>query len=871
MTTRSFDIDTGFGSSTAPTAEEAASATDTPIFSQVALKDSWYDHVDNITAVKAISASVRVDGMIVAIDGQILYQFDSDSSATPDDDEILQPTSGSGRWHKVTSGAGASASGESVESIEQHCDLRHDGIHVQEYDVSLCEGFSEAGPTVEGFLLQALSSGSSAITLAWNPAFLDAANKNSQFEAGYAAVTGTDVANINTEGTLVKIGTSTTSFDKAGGSSVNAFIQHDVGAANAVSLAGNRQVLVYVNMPSTTNLSTISIRLSAEGDDPTNYEQYNASVQFDGTAFAAGWNLVGFDLDGSSTTVGTGWAPETNLLRTFAIGVVASSAAQTYTNIVFDSLVFVADAGEVVTPTYKQIAQPGMAYTITDTSNREQIIISSAATRVIGNTTLSANATNSYAGGTSSVVMRSQLGIAGDNRSRYQSTSPFLGATLSSGASNLTQDVRVSKHLKESLTNGTVKTSIALDTELAFDVIDTPTSTTITVVDTVNYSAQLLDTHTMHIVYVYDNNGKRYYVYGSDITLTANSSHSGSTLTLTASSGHVTAVDNAIAAASAVKLIKAGQHEAYLSCVGATSNESFGSAMTKDELIISDLGLPYPKASAIFGHYLKLTPSQNTSTFGADNRKGPGPDLTVQGTGAASFARAFKNGQLAAGVFSDTNYLTVGTALADTANLNPDTGGVGRIAASFWIYPVATPGAAEGVFTREDTVNGYRVYVDTSRRVTLQFLGGSGAVAVSAVMSLNTWYHCAVLMEDGGSSALWLNGVKTSASGNTITASSAGALFIGRANTGTLSLASNYIADLVFWSAALGDAAITDSDVNAIYAGGQHRYLGSRAGLTYRYESTALSGQKLSVRAQALRTTSAVEPFFTRVAAIKTN
>ncbi len=868
MTTRAFDQDTGFGSSTAPTAENAVASTDTPTFGQVALKASWYDHVDNIAAVKAIGASARVDGQVVAIDGQILYQFDSDSAAVADDDLILQPSVGTGRWHKVTSGGSAGVSGMSVEMIEQACELKHAGINVPPFDISVCEAFEGNAPTVEGFLLDAATASSSALVVVPNPLFLRTANKNTDFNAGeFAAVTGTDAANIDTETTTKKIGASAVSWDKAAGTSVNSFIQDDIGTTLNFSLSANRLVMCYINMPSVTNLSTISIRMSAEADDPTNYEQYNASTQWDGTAFATGWNLVAWDLDGASTTVGTGWAPESNLLRTFAVGVVASSAAQTYTNIVLDSLVFVPDAGEIV-PTWKSFFQVGMAYTLADTSNREQIIISSASARTIGNITLASALANSYGGGSASVLMRSQLGWTGENnRTNFQSTSPFLGATLSSGTSNLTQDVRVSRILNETLTNATIATTACLDTELFFTVIDTPTSTTVTVQDLVNQSAQLLDTHTMHVIAVFENNGKKHYQHTTDITLTANSSWLSNVLTITASSGHITAIDNAIAAGGSAMLVKAGQLSVFLSSVGASSNESF-SALTLEELNVVDVGLPYPKPSSVYGHYFKLTGTENTATFAALKRKGTGQNLTVVAAGASGFARTFKNGQFGAGQFSDTNYFSVGTLVSDSYPLDPDTGQAGLVSASLWFYALATPAGVEQFITRHDGANGWYFFYDTSRRLNLGFVGGSGTVATGAALALGTWNHFAAVMQDGGSSAIWVNGVKTSASGNTIVSPASGPLVIGRTTSaGGTALASGYLADIIFWS----NAALSDADVAALYAGGRHRKLGANGGFTYRFESTALSGQKLSVRAELTRTTNAVEPFLTRLAAIKTN
>lgn len=72
--------------------------------SQYAELDSWYDSVADVTAAKAIAAADRADRQVLFIKAQAaLYYFDSGSSATGDDNLVLTPNAGTGRWLKIVS------------------------------------------------------------------------------------------------------------------------------------------------------------------------------------------------------------------------------------------------------------------------------------------------------------------------------------------------------------------------------------------------------------------------------------------------------------------------------------------------------------------------------------------------------------------------------------------------------------------------------------------------------------------------------------------------------------------------------------------------------------------------------------------------
>ena len=78
---------------------------------------SWYDKQSAVSGIKAIDSATRSNGQIVyCISNSSFYQFDSASSATGDDNLVLTPSSGTGRWLKITGGAGGS--GDSL--VEQY-------------------------------------------------------------------------------------------------------------------------------------------------------------------------------------------------------------------------------------------------------------------------------------------------------------------------------------------------------------------------------------------------------------------------------------------------------------------------------------------------------------------------------------------------------------------------------------------------------------------------------------------------------------------------------------------------------------------------------------------------------------------------------
>lgn len=127
MATRQFDFVTSIETSTVPTASTPTNDNDTVskgfADSEYARRGSWYDSQSSVTNVKAIAVADRVDRQIVFVDNAdtgVFYKFDADSTATGDDDLVLQPDTGSGRWLKQElGGVGGAGAGSSITSLKR--------------------------------------------------------------------------------------------------------------------------------------------------------------------------------------------------------------------------------------------------------------------------------------------------------------------------------------------------------------------------------------------------------------------------------------------------------------------------------------------------------------------------------------------------------------------------------------------------------------------------------------------------------------------------------------------------------------------------------------------------------------------------------
>lgn len=756
-------------------------------------------------------------------------------------------------WDPLGSGGG----GFKVESAEHDCQARHYGVQTGTADNAICAAFDQPAIAVEGFLLEDIGAASTDMTVAWNPVFLDDSDRDSLFQAGYLAVSGTSAGSIVSTATT-KLGASATQFSKTSGTAL-AFIQHDVGAANAISLAANGFAFAYVNLSTASNVDDVSIRLTDLGDNPAAYSEYAATTQHDGSAIAAGWGLYSWNLWDTTikTDTSTGWSPDSNLLRTFAWGVNTATTTQTL-DLIIDSLCFEAHAGQSVRPTYELLGQLGNEYDIIDNTNKQAVILDSASARVHGNVTLDTGPASAVTGGTASVVVRNSLGITGNNKAEYTSATPFLGVDLSSGASELTGTVRFKKNLKDTLSAATITQSVIYDTPLRFDVTDgAATATTVECEDLADQSAELLSGDVMVIVNVLENDGSvDYRVSANTFTLTANSSWSADVLTLTASSGDVSNVSTGDI------LVKDEELEVFLSTVtGATTDESFGSALTRSEMVLNDIGLPYPQQSAIvadirLGSVSEADAFKNqvSSLVTAPSKVGtPDSDLAFD-PGRSALQLAFGN------IGSASDHLVFDAASTD--ELDPDNTEQNIMSYSFW--------AKFGSVAANEVIMGHHNGAATgfaiSKNATLiQITANASNDTHSQALSADTWYHIAVAFEDGISTRVWINGVGEDLS--VLSTSTSTPWYIGRFGDGSAPATSMTLARFTAWQGV----KVTDAEVKSIYNGGLFREFGSTAGFIQRFVSQSQSGDKISGKVNLIRETNAVSPFLTTFVTVETS
>lgn len=103
MSIRQYDFVTGIESASAPGAGTPTLSGD---FTTLGYQQSHFvqgaQPVADITALKAIGSSSRADNDLRLVDTKgLVYQFDSASSATGDDNFVVTPTAGTGRWIAV--------------------------------------------------------------------------------------------------------------------------------------------------------------------------------------------------------------------------------------------------------------------------------------------------------------------------------------------------------------------------------------------------------------------------------------------------------------------------------------------------------------------------------------------------------------------------------------------------------------------------------------------------------------------------------------------------------------------------------------------------------------------------------------------------
>lgn len=100
MGTRYYDFDSTFDQTTAPSGSAPSGSSD---FVTVGYGVSNYArYIDSVANLKAVGASLRADGLMMYVKALLsVFYFDSASSATGDDVNVITPTSGTGRWLRM--------------------------------------------------------------------------------------------------------------------------------------------------------------------------------------------------------------------------------------------------------------------------------------------------------------------------------------------------------------------------------------------------------------------------------------------------------------------------------------------------------------------------------------------------------------------------------------------------------------------------------------------------------------------------------------------------------------------------------------------------------------------------------------------------
>jgi hypothetical protein len=855
--TRIYDFSGGFTTATTPTAT-APSASDDLVTKGYG-DTTWARRVDvgwkvaDTAALQALGTTgdeARSNGQLrLKLDTHDLWEFRSASSSTADGTTIIQPTSGTGRWHVVSGGAGGSSSGSAnnLEILAQKLENERNGIITESLDNSVgVSGFYN--PNQKSYLARMIeneSSGVSTLYLVWNPVVVNNSDKNYDSTSSWSAVG--DAASLSTSATSPKVGTNKFTFNKSN-AATGAGIRYDQGS-QIFGVGSNYRVWFWVNMPSVTNLSNIYLRMYA--DTTSNYRTWTCTTDYAGNALAIGWNLCFVDISSTtnSTATGTGWT-YTTLSRYQEIGVTTSSSAQTYTAIAFDGLWFSHGDQDAIGLLGKEI-------TIYNTSTKETLIISSANTRHDGPVTVTTSTANAYNGGISN------SDAAGIQRSVLTSSNGVLqfDSALSSGTIATSQGFRIATILRESLSLN-LKGFVDISTPQVYKVTSVSGSTGILVDDAANTSSNCVSADVFDVFETVNNGGDRFFVHRGSYTLTANSSASAGTTTFTVTANTSVAVGDYIAKR---------HHTFTISCVGKTTNESFSAptlSTAPNGVQMFDSGQYYPNQANIYGHWWL---GGFTSSEASRNRFGTG-DLTV--SGSMNTADSFYKGRNSASGYTTTAYLYRNTGLALDALSE-------LVQGSVWVYYDATNGSSRDIVTcwerySDNTRAGWRISV-TASAATVELATGSGSTSdsvytTSATLSVG-WNHVAWSVQSGTIKQIWVNGVLETTSSATIAALTSGTnLWVGihydaNNSPAVAGPATNLkIADLVIWR---NGSTLTTGQIQQIYNNRIFLPVGFSPRVRYVYELQSQTGQKISAQAQLARTTTGVNPAVLKMGAIK--
>ena len=853
MALRQYDFITGIETSILPLSGSPTLPNDT-VTLDYAQKNftpyqSWGANVNSVAALKAIPTLDRYDNqhrILNLID--VIYKFNSASIAVGDDDAVVQPSVGTGRWIKVVLSGGGGGGAAGVETLNQKLfqeQVSKNQSEPLDFSVGLSGAFQPADESLEAFLMADYLAAQTIIDLAWNPKFLNESDKNLDSATNWSAIDQASALSSDTGDK--KIGTASIKFDKLG-SGVRAIARYTL-AAQTLGIANNARMWFYFKLTSITGLTNIEVAIYA--DSISNGNSFLKTTQYDGSALVVGWNKILVDLEkDSSSPIGTGW-DISKLASIVEIGVNTSPGSQTYTDMRLDSVVF------SLSPE-KSIGLKSQEVTIFDNSNRFNVTLQSSNTRNDGPLTVTAIGTNITGGGSGSSVgrvKRSVLLYSGDNQFK-------MNRDALSGAIRLEQELRASRIMRGT-TSGNFETSIDVFTAQTYTV-KTASANTLVVTDPGNTSLDLLSTNILDIFRpIYGDYKINYEPITTEngIALSSSSSHSSGDTTLTATGlfGSVEVGD--IVVKRAIKNEK-------ISMVSKSANESFSDLVKKaapDFVRLNNDSIPYPNSEFVVAHY-KL--GDKTQAEALKNRVvSVLPDLTHSGT--VSTNNDFLKSRRSAG-----NFVTgsVNNRLSLPSN-SIHHGQAQRNGFSLWFKAPAFTGDARFLFTNYlTTANAGGFYVELSAGAnTVSFNtvvashSSTGGNTIPFIPNAWNFVYCSFLINTYGVSQV--NGTRVVQFGNSFNTSSA--LWLGNVNssTGKALGSEGYIADFIIWA---GGNSLTIDQCAQLYASGNYNPPSiSGNQLQYRYTANGLSGQKLSVKASLVTSTVALTPTFGKFGAIK--
>lgn len=844
MSLREYDFITGIETSTAPTSGSPSGSNDTITLGYAdenyTPKPHVYGVVSDITELKAIPASGRFDEQIAFIAGlDLFYKFNSGSSATPDNDLVVEPDAGTGRWTKVQFSGINTGSASNLESLIQKLEEERYGIRKGPLDNSrgVSSYSKENSNLFKARLLEDQTSGTGTISLVWNPIAINSSDQNIDSTTGWTALNAG--ASLTTSATK-KIGTASLSFDK-NGTNVSASIRYDQGS-QILSVGSNGRFWFYINLPSITNFSNAYVKIYA--GTTSDFSRWDLTTDYAGASLAVGWNLCFVDLSTTaSSTGGTPWTLAT-LSRYQEIGVTTSSAGQTYTAVLLDSIYFSdnnpADHMSVI----------GNEFSLFNNSTSESIVVADTNTIHDGKLTLVSNISNTYLGGmsgaTASNVLRSVL-VADGQVSGFNSS-------YTSGTINTSQPLRFSRILRDSL-SGNYGLFADVYTPQIYPVV-TPSGTTVTITDPGDTHLNLLSGDVVHVFRKYVVDGNSSYVYLGDLTLTSNSSASLGVTTLTDTAG-----GTLISSMQTGDYVAKKHITAALSSVSDPDSEESFSTATQDASpngiqLVGDF--IYPNASSVFAHY---SLGDISTTEAVRNRVGTASNLSIAGT--INTTDSFLSGRLSASSFTNTGYLQ------KTANVSSSDGNGEQVQLSLWFIATGNGGAnQEWLFAFHDGA-GNRLDCSYDPATLSLNMGNNGGYTNSGASSivLNKWNHLFVVAESGVSAKAYLNGVLFQNLGAASSIPASTVLYIGQQTSQTRPLTEGKLADLIIW---VGGSELSANQVNYLYNSGNYVNSFDRAAVRNIYSVNGQSGQKVSSRISIARSTSAVNPGVLRAGFVKT-